>query len=647
MYKGFVKVAAAVPVVRVADCHYNAMQTETLMVKAESMGVEVVCFPELNLTSYTCQDLFFQQMLLDEAESALLRIVSFSRNLKVAAIVGLPFVYEGKLYDCAAIVQGGKVHGFVPKTYLAGNAENNEHRWFSSAENLPADAKVMFCGQNVPISSSVVFQTGHCSFSVEIGTDLWSLCPPSTKMSQLGAEVIFSPASMNEQIGRYAYVRQLVQMQSARCQCGYVSAGSGFGESVQDQVYGGYAFVAENGSVLSEAARFMMEEQLIVSEIDVEALRHERRTESLFAASHCAGQSFINVEIPMEAISHSGKYIRTIKALPFVPADNELNKVCEEILFIQSQGLAARILHTHAKTVVVGISGGLDSTLALLVCVYAFDRLKLDRKGIIGITMPGFGTTDRTYTNAVRLMKNLGVTIREISIRDACEVHFRDLAHDPSLRDVTYENSQARERTQILMDAANQMNGFVVGTGDLSELALGWATYNGDHMSMYGVNASVPKTLVGKLVTWMAEHVVDSYCRAILLDIVATPISPELIPADEQGEIVQKTENLVGPYELHDFFLYHTLRHGRRPSSIFALALQAFDGSQGPSYDASTIKHWMTIFFRRFFAQQFKRNCLPDGPKVGRCSLSPRGNHCMPSDAMSTIWLEECENLSI
>lgn len=643
MYNGFVKVAAAVPVVRVADCHYNAVQAEVLMTKADSMGVEVVCFPELSLTGYSCQDLFAQQLLLNEAESSLLHLMSFSRNLKVAAIVGLPLVYEDALYNCAAVVQGGKIRGFVPKTFLPLHEEHSEPRWFTSADKLPQHAVVKFCGQNIPLSENLIFETEHFSFAIEVGSDLWAVCPPSTNLALHGAEIIFSPSAANEQVGRYAYLKQLVEMQSARCLCGYVSAGCGFGESVQDVVYGGYAFVAENGKVLAEAERFVMDEQLIVSEIDVEALRHDRRTNTLFAAAHRSEKAITKVELDIETDNAHAELTRTVEALPFVPAAEDLNRVCEEILCIQSEGLAARILHTHAKTVVIGISGGLDSTLALLVCVHAFDRLKLDRKGIVGITMPGFGTTDRTYTNAVRLMKNLGITIREISIRDACEVHFRDLAHDPSVHDVTYENSQARERTQILMDAANQMNGFVVGTGDLSELALGWATYNGDHMSMYGVNASVPKTLVGKLVRWMAEHVVDNFCKPILLDIVDTPISPELIPADEQGNIVQKTESLVGPYELHDFFLFHTLRYGRRPADIYRLALRAFDGSQGPAYDEATISHWLTIFFRRFFTQQFKRNCLPDGPKVGRCSLSPRGDYRMPSDAMATAWLSECE----
>ncbi len=641
--------AAAVPQVKVADCRFNTEQTERLMVQAEGLGVEVVCFPELGLTAYTCGDLFHQQLLLDEASTALLRLMELSRNLNVAAIVGVPVAYNGSLYNCAAVIRRGKIHGLVPKTHLPNYGEFYEQRWFASGNTLPADAVVKFCGQNVPFRSRLLFETPRYTFGVEICEDLWAVCPPSAQLALAGAELIFNLSASNDLIGKNEKLRRLVLGQSARLLSGYVYAGCGFGESTQDLVFGGRACIAENGRMLAEGKRFSMEPQLVVSEIDVERLRLERRQNTTFSASLHTSKSIecLRVEVETADIpAERFQLTRSIEPLPFVPEGKALDERCEEILCIQSQGLAGRIAHTGSKTVVVGISGGLDSTLALLVCVHAFDRLGLDRKGIVGITMPGFGTTDRTYTNAINLMKGLGVTIREINIREACEVHFRDLGHNPEVRDVTYENSQARERTQILMDAANQVGGFVVGTGDLSELALGWATYNGDHMSMYGVNASIPKTLVKHLVKWVAENVADEYSRATLLDIVDTPISPELIPADADGNIVQKTEDLVGPYELHDFFLYYVLRFGFRPSKIFYLAQRAFDGSRrGLNYDAETIKKWLTTFFRRFFTQQFKRSCLPDGPKVGSCCLSPRGDWRMPSDASTAAWLAECESV--
>lgn len=646
MYKGFIKVAAAIPSVRVADCQYNTEQTESLMAQAEGLGVEIVCFPELGLTAYTCQDLFQQQLLLEEAETALLKLMEFSRNLSVVSIVGVPVAYGGNLYNCAAVIQCGKIHGLVPKTYIPNYKEFYEKRWFASAASLPESAVLRFCGQNIPLSPRMVFSTGRCTFGIELCEDLWSVVPPSSELALQGAEVIFNLSASNELIGKSGYLRSLILSQSARCLSGYVYAGCGFGESTQDLVFGGRAYIAENGQMLAEGARFSMKEQLVVSEIDIESLRTDRRVNTSFASGRGSAAEYCEVELdPVEMPVERFALTRAVNPLPFVPEGKELDERCEEILCIQSEGLAKRIVHTRAKTVVVGISGGLDSTLALLVCVHAFDRLKLDRKGIVGITMPGFGTTDRTYTNAINLMKGLGVTIREISIKDACIAHFRDLGHNPELHDTTYENSQARERTQVLMDAAGQMGGFVVGTGDLSELALGWATYNGDHMSMYGVNASIPKTLVKYLVKWVADNVADAYSRETLLDIVDTPISPELIPADGDGNIVQKTEDLVGPYELHDFFLYHTLRHGFRPAKIFYLAKRAFSGARSVTYDAETIKKWLTVFFKRFFSQQFKRSCLPDGPKVGSCSLSPRGDWRMSSDAAAAAWIEECENI--
>lgn len=650
MTDGFIKVAAAIPNVKVASISYNVNEMESLMARAEGLGVEILCFPELSITAYTCQDLFQQQLLLEEAENGLLRIAELSRNLNLTAIVGVPIKLGSVLLNCAAVVQGGKIHGIVPKTYLPNYNEFYEMRWFASASVVPEDCTLRFCGQNIPLSPKLIFCLDEVNFAIEICEDLWAPIPPSSQLCLAGADIIFNLSASNDIIGKHSYLRSLIQNQSARSLSGYVYTSSGFGESTQDLVYGGKAFIAENGHILSESNRFVYDSQLIVSEIDVERLRTERRANTSFAKAiemHKPNADTTFINITSAALTTTELNLtRRFSPLPFVPQGPELNARCEEILCIQSEGLATRIAHTHAQNVVLGISGGLDSTLALLVCVNAFDRLGLDRKGIIGITMPGFGTTDRTYTNALSLMTSLGITIREINIADAVNIHFRDLGHNPQIHDITYENCQARERTQILMDAANQCGGFVVGTGDLSELALGWATYNGDHMSMYGVNASIPKTLIRHLVKWVALNIADEQSRVTLLDIIDTPISPELIPADSEGNITQKTEDLVGPYELHDFFLYYVLRFGFRPAKIYHMALNAFDGRNGgPHYDDATIRKWISVFFRRFFNQQFKRSCLPDGPKVGSCSLSPRGDWRMPSDAANVEWIKECESL--
>lgn len=651
MKYGFVKVATAVPRVKVADCNYNTEQIENLIAQAEGQGVEVICFPELSVTSYTCQDLFHQQLLLEEAETSLLKLVEFCRSLNIIAIVGAPLSFKGMLLNVAVIIHKGKILGVVPKTYLPNYNEFYEHRWFASGASLE-NTKLKFCGQNVLVGTHLLFEATHFTFGVEICEDLWSVVPPSSKLALAGAEIIFNLSASNDIVGKSRYVENLVEGQSARALAGYVYSGCGFGESTQDLVFAGRAYIAENGHILSSLQRFQMEDQMLINEIDVERLRMERRINTTFSAGRALlgdVEKYVTIEMdPVIIPEERFNLTRMVDPLPFIPTGRELDLRCEEILHLQAQGLAQRIVHTKAQTVVVGVSGGLDSTLALLVCVEAFDLLKLNRKGIVGITMPGFGTTGRTYSNAVNLMKSLGVSIREISIRDACIQHFHDLGQSLSDHDVTYENGQARERTQILMDAANQMGGFVVGTGDLSELALGWATYNGDHMSMYAVNVSVPKTLVRYLVEWVSMHRMDDLSRSILLDIIDTPISPELIPADENGNISQITEDLVGPYELHDFFLYYFLRYGFRPSKIFYLATRAFDGhdKRAKVYDESIIKKWLTIFCRRFFAQQFKRSCLPDGPKVGSCSLSPRGDWRMPSDATSEAWLEECEHLA-
>lgn len=640
MKYGFIRVATAIPVIRVADCKYNSDQIEQLLIQANAKGVEVVCFPELSITGYTCQDLFHQQLLIEEAERALLHLVDFSRNLSVVSIVGLPMLIEEQLYNCAVVVASGRILGVVPKTHLPNYKEFYEQRWFVSGASLPTNVVTHICGQEVPVGVDLLFEFGACCFGVEICEDLWATMPPSSVLALSGADVIFNLSASDELVGKSEYLKALVQGQSGRCICGYVYASCGYGESTQDVVYAGRSYIAENGTILAEGKAFQMENQLMVSEIDIEKLRNERRVNTTFGRA-AQGRVVRRVSVPHMIGDNIDRLSRKPNAKPFVPQGTTLDVRCRDILNIQSYGLAKRIEHAHAETVVVGISGGLDSTLALLVCALAFDHLNRDRKGIVGITMPGFGTTDRTYHNAVRLMKNMGVTMREIPIADACRQHFVDLNHDESVHDVTYENIQARERTQILMNAANQMNGLVIGTGDLSELALGWATYNGDHMSMYGVNASVPKTLVRHLVVWAANNLMDEFTREVLLDIVDTPISPELIPANPDGTIQQKTEDLVGPYELHDFFLYNILRHGFRPAKIYWLAQQAFEGL----YSNDQLIHWLRTFCRRFFQQQFKRSCLPDGPKVGSCSLSPRGDWRMPSDASSALWIQECDSL--
>ena len=553
----------------------------------------------------------------------------------------MPVVVNSTVINAAVVIQKGKILGVVPKTYLPNYKEFYEQRWFTSALQV-SENSVRLCGQIVPMGNNLLFETAETTFGIEICEDLWATVPPSSSLALQGAEIIFNLSADDEGIGKHNYLCSLISQQSARCISGYVFSSSGFGESTTDVVFAGNGLIYENGYLLARSERFCMEEQLIINEIDVECIRAERRVNTTFAANkaNCPGKEAVRISTEF-VNSKDLNLTRTFNPHPFVPQGSELNSRCEEIFSIQIAGLAQRLLHTGAKTAVIGISGGLDSTLALLVCVKTFDKLGLSRKDILGITMPGFGTTDRTYHNAIDLMNSLGVSIREISIREACIQHFKDIGHDLNIHDVTYENSQARERTQILMDIANQTWGMVIGTGDLSELALGWATYNGDHMSMYGVNAGIPKTLVKHLVQWVAENGMDEASKATLLDIVDTPISPELIPADENGEIKQKTEDLVGPYELHDFFLYYFLRFGFRPSKIYFLAQTAFSGV----YDDETIKKWLQTFFRRFFNQQFKRSCLPDGPKVGSISISPRGDWRMPSDASSAAWLKEIAEL--
>lgn len=646
MQNGFIKVAAAIPSVKVADCSYNVQQIESLIAMAEGKGVEVIVFPELCITGYTCQDLFKQTLLLEQAETSVLMLLDFTRKLDIISIVGVPVAVGDLLLNCAAVIQKGDLLGLVPKTYLPNYSEFYEKRWFASSQDLQP-SEIRFAGNKIVVTPQpTLFRTcDGAMFGVEICEDVWAPVPPSCNLALSGADIIFNLSASDELIGKHDYLKGLLAQQSARMISGYVYSGCGFGESTQDVVYGGNAIAYENGQLLAESERFALDSQLIITQIDVEKIRNERRTNSTYINAQRGHDSrIVNAHTVMP---RDFELIRDVDPHPFIPKTNDMEKSCDEIFSIQVAGLAKRLVHTGCKTVVVGISGGLDSTLALLVCVRTFDKLQLSRKGIVGVTMPGFGTTDRTYNNAVNLMKSLGITLCEISIADAVKQHFNDIGHDINVHDVTYENSQARERTQILMDLSNQLGALVIGTGDLSELALGWATYNGDHMSMYGVNAGVPKTLIKYLVKFVAMSEDSDETRSILLDIIDTPISPELIPADEAGNITQKTEDLVGPYELHDFFLYHIIRFGYRPSKIFMLARKAFDGSnpEVPFYDDETIKKWLTIFLRRFFNQQFKRSCLPDGPKVGSVSLSPRGDWRMPSDASSALWLKECEQI--
>ncbi len=662
MKYGYIKIASAIPSVKVGDVAYNAQQMEQQIALAEDKDVEVIVFPELSLTGYSCQDLFGQQLLLDAAEHAVAELLDFTRHMDVISIVGAPLVAGDLLLNCAVVIQHGHILGIVPKTYLPNYSEFYEKRWFASSQDL-RQTEIRYAGESACVTPDIqLFRTADgVLFGIEICEDVWAPAPPSNKLALAGADLVFNLSASDELIGKHNYLKSLLSQQSARTITGYVYSSCGFGESTQDVVYGGNALVYENGRLLAENIRFSLEAQMVTAQIDVEKLRSERRTNSTYVNAqrnikYSMQDSQLGIRtVDAFAAEHEHRFVleRSVPQHPFIPCSTDMRASCEEIFSIQVMGLAKRIVHTHAKTVVLGISGGLDSTLALLVCVKTFDKLQMDRKGIVGVTMPGFGTTDRTYNNAVSLMQSLGITLREISIAKAVKQHFEDIGQESSVHDVTYENSQARERTQILMDLANKLGGMVIGTGDLSELALGWATYNGDHMSMYGVNASIPKTLIRHLVNYVAESGVDAQSRLTLLDIIDTPISPELIPADENGQIKQKTEDLVGPYELHDFFLYYFLRFGFRPSKIFLLAKKAFLDTMGErvkisdndpdSYDEATILKWLRVFVRRFFGQQFKRSCLPDGPKVGSVSLSPRGDWRMPSDACATAWLNELE----
>ena len=636
MKDGFITVATATPQVAVADCEANTQAILACINEMAAAHAKVMVLPELCITGYTCSDLFWQTKLLDEAEAALSVIAEESRQVDALITVGMPLRVAGKLLNVAAILCRGKVLGFVPKVNLPAYNEFYETRHFTSGS---ADmGTVQFCGEEIPVGTNLLFSCENMvdlCVAAEICEDLWVPNPPSVHHALAGASVICNLSASDEMVGKGSYRRDLVAGQSARLVCAYLYATAGEGESTTDLVFGGQNLIAENGTVLAESATF--ENEINVATIDVQRLASERRRMSTFPAA----ESKEYREISFALVEEETKLARFFDADPFVPSNaDQLSDRCEEILNIQALGLKKRLAHTHAKSAVVGISGGLDSTLALLVTARAFDMLGLPRKGIVAVTMPGFGTTDRTYNNAVAMIKSLGATFKEVPIAKAVMQHFADIDHDASIHDVTYENSQARERTQILMDIANQANGFVIGTGDLSELALGWATYNGDHMSMYAVNASVPKTLVRHLVRHYADTSADEVLAGVLYDVLDTPVSPELLPP-EDGAISQKTDDLVGPYELHDFFLYQMLRMCFPPAKIYRVAKEAFAGR----YSNETILKWLRTFYWRFFSQQFKRSCLPDGPKVGSVAVSPRGDLRMPSDACVSAWIKEVETL--
>ncbi len=690
---GLLRVATAIPTVRLADVEHNLRQHIQLIREAHQHGVQLLAFPELSLTGYSCQDLFRHEPLLQTAREALKHLAEATRGIDMAVVVGAPLAYQNHLYNCAVLLGDGKIVGIVPKVYLPNYCEFYEARWFASGAEVQPGAKISL-GQladqtydNILFGQNLLFDFEGFTLGIEICEDLWVPIPPSSRMALAGANVIVNLSCSDEVLGKHAYLRRMIEAQSGRLVCAYVYASAGFGESTTDLVFAGKGLIAENGALLGESERFSLEPSLLIRDVDVEKLNVLRRTQTTFLALQ--GQQrqdeqqvygeFRRIYEPTQhgyytvgisrlpSPDYSQDLRRYVAPRPFVPSnDDDMEARCSEIFNIQVQGLVTRLNHINARTAVIGISGGLDSTLALLVTVRAFDKLGWDRQRIIGITMPGFGTSGRTYKNSMGLMQALGITIREISIVKSVNQHFQDLGIDPSVHDVTYENCQARERTQILMDASNQTGGIVVGTGDLSELCLGWCTYNGDHMSMYAVNTSIPKTLVKYLVRYVAEKyraedatlgntrgtkALDGRSASeILFDVIDTPISPELIPLDKQGNIAQKTEDLVGPYELHDFFLYHSFRFGASPRKIFMLAKHAFQDEEynnvrEATYDDETIKKWMRTFFRRFFQQQFKRSCLPDGPKVGTVSISPRGDWRMPSDACATIWLNECDKL--
>lgn len=653
---GYLRVAAAYPIVELADPETNSLRIADMMTLLAAKGARLIVFPELCLTGYTCGDLLNQPILPNSALKQLGFLQNVSKDLDTTVVVGLPVRYRGRLYNCAAVVKSGEILGIVPKCYIPNYDEFYEQRWFSSGLylDLPIGKQyntIRIGEKEIPFGINLLFRIDEAIFGVEICEDMWVPNPPSTVMTVAGADVIANLSATDEVIEKHSYLISLIKERSSRCKCGYVYSSAGAGESSTDLVFSGNAIIAEEGQILCKTPRFRREEGYAIADIDIQKLRNSRQRQSSFGQNDFAlpvlgsGNDTDNLNIIRNEL------LREIPPYPFVPTDKSTRKEqCDEITSIQSWGLEQRLEATGCSNLVIGISGGLDSTLALLVAIKAFDNLGFDRKGILGVTMPGFGTSDRTHDNAVKLMKKMGITHREISIADAVTGHFKDIGQSKDIHDATYENAQARERTQILMDLANKTGGMVLGTGDLSELALGWCTYNGDQMSMYGVNASVPKTLVKHLVAYLSEDY-DDEIRNILLDIVNTPISPELVPTDSEGKIAQKTEDLVGPYDLHDFFIYHMLEEGCNPRKIFMLACKAFaEGpypDNRPVFSPKEIKKWLIKFLHRFFSQQFKRSCMPDGPKVGKVSLSPRGDWRMPSDAKSKLWLKEAEEIQI
>lgn len=645
MRHGFIKVAAATPMVKVADTVYNTEQIIELINKAAKEKVRVLVFPELCITGYTCGDLFLQNALLTAAKESLVKIIRETKNLNMVVVVSLPIMKLGNLYNVAAVIFEDKLLGLVPKINVPNYSEFYEARYFGIG-NQKVEYVDILEEKHVPFGSNLLFRCTHMQdlvIAAEICEDLWVPIPPSSRHALAGATMIVNTSASNETTGKDIYRRDLVSSQSASTMSTYIYASAGEGESTSDVVFSGHNIIAENGTILKESPRFTND--LTITEVDIQRLVSERRRMSTFCTSNDENYTFVDFAFTDYKYQDRLETVLTRKfdKTPFVPSNKDsCNKRCEEILNIQALGLKKRLTHIGCKSAVVGISGGLDSTLALLVMAKAYDMMGVDRSNIIAVTMPCFGTTDRTYNNAVALTNKLGATLKEIPIKEAVLLHLRDIGHDVNVHDVTYENAQARERTQILMNVSNQVNGIVVGTGDMSELALGWATYNGDHMSMYGVNSSVPKTLVRHLVAYYAETLEDKELQEILLDVLDTPVSPELLPPKD-GEISQKTEDLVGPYELHDFFLYYVLRFGFTPSKIFCIARMAFEGE----YDDSVIFKWLNTFYRRFFSQQFKRNCLPDGPKVGSVAVSPRGDLRMPSDASSAIWLKDLEQIKV
>lgn len=639
MNYGFVKTAAITPKIRVADVAHNGAEIEKLMKEASEGGARIIVFPELCLTGYTCGDLFSQDLLVASAKEELIRLVKVSEDVPGLIFVGLPWEQRGKLYNVAAAFEGGQLLGIVPKSFLPNNAEFYEARNFAPGKK--GYEYIDFEGEMVPFGTNLLFTCENMKnlvVAAEICQDLWTANPPSVSHAIHGANVIVNLSASNETTGKSEYRRQLVSNQSARLYCAYVYVSAGEGESTTDLVFGGHNIIAENGSILAESEKFRP--GITCTEIDVERLNGERRRSTTFVTENPVDNDYLEVDFELKEVPLM--LTRYIDPAPFVPGDRKhWEERCEEIMSIQAMGLKKRLEHTNCNHAVVGISGGLDSTLALLVTALAFDFLGKPRSCITAVTMPCFGTTDRTYNNACELTRRLGAELKEVDIKNAVRTHFADIGQDEDNHDVTFENAQARERTQVLMDIANQLGGMVIGTGDMSELALGWATYNGDHMSMYGVNGSVPKTLVRHLVRYYAETCKDEKLSEILLDVLDTPVSPELLPPKD-GEIAQKTEDIVGPYELHDFFMYYILRFGFAPDKIYMLAQAAFAGE----YDKATIKKWLQTFYRRFFAQQFKRSCLPDGPKVGSVGVSPRGDLRMPSDACAALWMAEMEKLN-